>query len=172
MNTSDQESFLHAVANIQLVFLKDGSNIEAQKTKFTKEECVCSERRWTWTWFLTSYEPDFLQRSGAEHAWKGGRHPPPSKHLHSLCRYLLLEFDHLNYHQENSLAIRELLSIFAVFLLFTLPTKQCAESRRLAGHRSYLVGGSVRDLLVKQTPKDFDILTTAEPMQVSCSAVH
>ena len=38
-----------------------------------------------------------------------------------------------------------------------------------AGHKSYLVGGSVRDLLVKQTPKDFDILTTAEPKQVGCA---
>ncbi|KAG0570754.1 hypothetical protein KC19_6G185100 [Ceratodon purpureus] len=38
-----------------------------------------------------------------------------------------------------------------------------------AGHKSYLVGGSVRDLLVKQTPKDFDILTTAEPKQVKAA---
>lgn len=40
-----------------------------------------------------------------------------------------------------------------------------------AGHKSYLVGGSVRDLLVKQTPKDFDILTTAEPKQVGCATL-
>jgi poly(A) polymerase len=36
----------------------------------------------------------------------------------------------------------------------------------LAGYESYLVGGSVRDLLLKQTPKDFDVLTTADPKQV------
>jgi urocanate hydratase len=34
------------------------------------------------------------------------------------------------------------------------------------GYESYLVGGSVRDLLLKQTPKDFDVLTTADPKQV------
>jgi len=35
-----------------------------------------------------------------------------------------------------------------------------------AGHTAYLVGGSVRDILVKRTPKDFDIVTSARPTQV------
>lgn len=35
-----------------------------------------------------------------------------------------------------------------------------------AGHTAYLVGGSVRDLFVKRTPKDFDIVTSARPTQV------
>lgn len=35
-----------------------------------------------------------------------------------------------------------------------------------AGHTTYLVGGSVRDLLVKKTPKDFDISTSARPEQI------
>ncbi|MFO7578356.1 MAG: polynucleotide adenylyltransferase PcnB [Pelovirga sp.] len=34
------------------------------------------------------------------------------------------------------------------------------------GFRSYLVGGSVRDLLLGRTPKDFDIATDATPNQV------
>ena len=34
------------------------------------------------------------------------------------------------------------------------------------GHEGYLVGGSVRDLLVDSRPKDFDIVTTATPVQV------
>jgi poly(A) polymerase len=40
--------------------------------------------------------------------------------------------------------------------------------RRLhqAGHRAYLVGGCVRDLLLGGTPKDFDIATSARPRQV------
>jgi len=40
--------------------------------------------------------------------------------------------------------------------------------RRLhqAGHRAYLVGGCVRDLLIGGTPKDFDIATSARPRQV------
>lgn len=40
--------------------------------------------------------------------------------------------------------------------------------RRLqrAGHKSYLVGGCVRDLLLAKQPKDFDIATTALPQQV------
>lgn len=30
----------------------------------------------------------------------------------------------------------------------------------------YLVGGCVRDLIMKKTPKDFDIITTADLRQV------
>ncbi|CAL8470290.1 g9832 [Coccomyxa elongata] len=37
---------------------------------------------------------------------------------------------------------------------------------RGAGHEGYLVGGAVRDLLLRSKPKDFDILTTATPVQV------
>jgi poly(A) polymerase len=37
---------------------------------------------------------------------------------------------------------------------------------RDAGYIAYLVGGSVRDLLVKKTPKDFDISTSARPEQL------
>jgi poly(A) polymerase len=35
-----------------------------------------------------------------------------------------------------------------------------------AGHRAYLVGGGVRDLLLGQKPKDFDIATSARPHEV------
>jgi poly(A) polymerase len=35
-----------------------------------------------------------------------------------------------------------------------------------AGHKAYLVGGSVRDLLLSRTPKDFDIGTDAHPQAV------
>lgn len=37
---------------------------------------------------------------------------------------------------------------------------------RDAGFTAYLVGGSVRDLLVKKKPKDFDISTSAQPEQI------
>jgi poly(A) polymerase len=37
---------------------------------------------------------------------------------------------------------------------------------RAAGYQAYLVGGSVRDLLLGQRPKDFDIATDASPEQV------
>lgn len=37
---------------------------------------------------------------------------------------------------------------------------------RSAGHLAYLVGGGVRDLLLKQKPKDFDISTSARPEEV------
>jgi poly(A) polymerase len=37
---------------------------------------------------------------------------------------------------------------------------------REAGFIAYLVGGSVRDLLVKKRPKDFDISTSARPEQI------
>jgi poly(A) polymerase len=35
-----------------------------------------------------------------------------------------------------------------------------------AGYSAYLVGGSVRDLLVKRNPKDFDISTSARPQEI------
>ncbi len=35
-----------------------------------------------------------------------------------------------------------------------------------AGHKAYLVGGCVRDLLVARTPKDFDVATSATPNEV------
>jgi poly(A) polymerase len=34
------------------------------------------------------------------------------------------------------------------------------------GHTAYLVGGCVRDLLLKRTPKDFDVATSAEPQEI------
>ena len=36
----------------------------------------------------------------------------------------------------------------------------------VAGYEVYLVGGCVRDLILKRTPKDFDILTSAELREV------
>jgi poly(A) polymerase len=35
-----------------------------------------------------------------------------------------------------------------------------------AGHSAYLVGGSVRDLLLKTRPKDFDVSTSAKPEEI------
>ncbi|MHB8382209.1 MAG: polynucleotide adenylyltransferase PcnB [Candidatus Binataceae bacterium] len=35
-----------------------------------------------------------------------------------------------------------------------------------AGHVAYLVGGSVRDLMLRRRPKDFDVATSAHPQQV------
>lgn len=35
-----------------------------------------------------------------------------------------------------------------------------------AGHTAYLVGGGVRDLLLKQRPKDFDVSTSARPEEI------
>jgi len=40
------------------------------------------------------------------------------------------------------------------------------EKLRSAGYIAYLVGGSVRDLLLKQKPKDYDISTSAKPEEV------
>lgn len=37
---------------------------------------------------------------------------------------------------------------------------------RQAGHKAYLVGGGVRDLLLNQRPKDFDISTSAKPEEI------
>lgn len=35
-----------------------------------------------------------------------------------------------------------------------------------AGFDAYLVGGCVRDLLLKRTPKDFDVITSADLQKV------
>ena len=35
-----------------------------------------------------------------------------------------------------------------------------------AGYKAYLVGGSVRDLLINKKPKDFDISTSAKPEEI------
>ena len=35
-----------------------------------------------------------------------------------------------------------------------------------AGHKSYIVGGAVRDLMLRRRPKDFDIGTDARPQQI------
>lgn len=40
------------------------------------------------------------------------------------------------------------------------------ERLRQAGFTAYLVGGSVRDLLIRKKPKDFDISTSARPEQI------
>lgn len=44
--------------------------------------------------------------------------------------------------------------------------KQVIETLRHAGYQAYLVGGSVRDLLTKTTPKDYDISTSAKPEEI------
>lgn len=40
------------------------------------------------------------------------------------------------------------------------------EKLRQGGYTAYLVGGSVRDLLINKVPKDFDISTSARPEQI------
>src|ERR1700722_1835508 len=37
---------------------------------------------------------------------------------------------------------------------------------RNAGFSAYLVGGGVRDLLIKKSPKDYDISTSAKPEEI------
>lgn len=37
---------------------------------------------------------------------------------------------------------------------------------RQAGHKAYLVGGGVRDLLLQRRPKDFDVSTSAKPEEI------
>ncbi|KAC9605576.1 hypothetical protein E3N88_45564 [Mikania micrantha] len=45
--------------------------------------------------------------------------------------------------------------------------RQIAELMKKFGFDVYLVGGRVRDLILKRTPKDFDVLTTAELKEAS-----
>lgn len=50
--------------------------------------------------------------------------------------------------------------------LIDLDALYVLERLRQAGFTAYLVGGSVRDLLIKKQPKDFDISTSARPEQI------
>lgn len=45
-------------------------------------------------------------------------------------------------------------------------TKKILHALNTAGFAAYVVGGAVRDLLLGQTPKDYDIATSARPEQV------
>jgi poly(A) polymerase/tRNA nucleotidyltransferase (CCA-adding enzyme) len=51
---------------------------------------------------------------------------------------------------------------------FPIPpeVRSVAEDLRKAGFEAYLVGGSVRDLFLKRTPKDWDITTNAKPEDI------
>ncbi|MED6170731.1 hypothetical protein PIB30_033789 [Stylosanthes scabra] len=46
------------------------------------------------------------------------------------------------------------------------PTKKVLNVLKKKGHDVYLVGGCVRDLILKQIPKDFDIITSADLKEV------
>ncbi len=50
--------------------------------------------------------------------------------------------------------------------LIDLDALYVLERLRQAGFTAYLVGGSVRDLLIRKKPKDFDISTSARPEQI------
>ncbi|KAK4362717.1 hypothetical protein RND71_017958 [Anisodus tanguticus] len=52
------------------------------------------------------------------------------------------------------------------------PTKVVLNGLKSKGFEVYLVGGCVRDLILKRTPKDFDILTTAELKEVRRTFSH
>ena len=41
--------------------------------------------------------------------------------------------------------------------------RRVCETLQGAGHRAYIVGGAVRDLLVGRRPKDFDVATNPSP---------
>jgi len=44
--------------------------------------------------------------------------------------------------------------------------RRIVERLRENGHEAFIVGGAVRDLLLGRTPKDFDIVTDAEPSRI------
>ncbi len=50
--------------------------------------------------------------------------------------------------------------------LIDLDALYVLEKLRQAGFIAYLVGGSVRDLILRKNPKDFDISTSARPEQI------
>ncbi|CAN1133420.1 Poly(A) polymerase I [Linum perenne] len=51
--------------------------------------------------------------------------------------------------------------------MISKPTRKVLNVLKKRGFEVYLVGGCVRDLILKRTPKDFDIITSAELNEVS-----
>ncbi|QQR78443.1 MAG: hypothetical protein IPJ68_05190 [Candidatus Moraniibacteriota bacterium] len=51
---------------------------------------------------------------------------------------------------------------------YPIPTPVLETLRALeqAGFKAYIVGGSLRDLLIGRTPKDWDITTDARPEEI------
>ena len=45
-------------------------------------------------------------------------------------------------------------------------SRRVCETLQSHGHKAYVVGGAVRDLLIGAEPKDFDVATDATPEQV------
>ncbi|XP_062156099.1 uncharacterized protein LOC133863939 isoform X2 [Alnus glutinosa] len=50
--------------------------------------------------------------------------------------------------------------------MISKPTRMVLNGLRKKGYEVYLVGGCVRDLILKRTPKDFDVITSAELKEV------
>ncbi|KAJ4790882.1 Poly (A) polymerase [Rhynchospora pubera] len=50
--------------------------------------------------------------------------------------------------------------------MISKPTRSVLKQLKKKGYEAYLVGGCVRDLIMQKTPKDFDVITTAELWQV------
>ncbi|KAI5383871.1 hypothetical protein KIW84_071014 [Lathyrus oleraceus] len=50
--------------------------------------------------------------------------------------------------------------------MITSPIKKVLNALKKKGYNVYLVGGCVRDLILMQTPKDFDIITSADLKEV------
>ncbi|KAM6594783.1 hypothetical protein CsatA_002486 [Cannabis sativa] len=50
--------------------------------------------------------------------------------------------------------------------MISKPARKVLNNLKQKGYEVYLVGGCVRDLVLKRTPKDFDIITTAELKEV------
>ncbi|PON77197.1 Poly A polymerase [Parasponia andersonii] len=50
--------------------------------------------------------------------------------------------------------------------MISRPTRKVLNNLKQKGYEVYLVGGCVRDLILKRTPKDYDIITTAELKEV------
>lgn len=61
------------------------------------------------------------------------------------------------YHFKDHLISPKNLDINSIYIILKL---------KQYGYTAYLVGGSVRDLLLKQIPKDFDISTSAKPEEI------
>ena len=53
-----------------------------------------------------------------------------------------------------------------MFTQIPLPVQKILTALNEAGFEAYIVGGCVRDLLLKRTPKDWDITTSARPEQI------
>ncbi|KAG0459662.1 hypothetical protein HPP92_022790 [Vanilla planifolia] len=124
--------------------------------------CARQNCRWrsvTATTIETSSEPGFLVGEGHS----GQASCPPSTSPSSVMSLSVKGMEGLGVPHWKKMSSKEL---GIKKSMIATQTRSVLSELRKRGHDVYLVGGCVRDLIMKRVPKDFDIITTANLFEV------